>query len=93
MVQNDSSKHILSQIEEKMFNKNNTITGIGSVVDLFGIQSFNRYDNFSDEHNASVDYGALKSDWITTENDVSRAVELFVSLYGYNIKNRVRIDD
>ena len=86
-----------------MFNKNNTITGIGSVVDLFGIQSFNRdlfgiqsfnrYDNFSDEHNASVDYGALKSDWITTENDVSRAVELFVSLYGYNIKNRVRIDD
>ena len=76
-----------------MFYKDNTITGIGSVVDLFGIQSFNRYDNFSDEHDASADYDALKSDWITVGNDVSHAVELFVSLYGYNIKNRVRIDD
>ena len=76
-----------------MFNKNNVITGIGSVVDLFGIQSFNRYNNFSDEHDASADYDALKSDWITIGNDVSQAVELFVSLYGYNIKNRVNLDD
>ena len=76
-----------------MFNKDNVITGIGSIVDLFGIQGSNRYDNFSDEHDASADYDALKSDWITIGNDVSQAMESFVSLYGYNIKNRVRIDD
>ena len=46
-----------------MFNKYNIITGIGSIVDLFGIQSSNRYGNFSDEHDASSDYNALKSDW------------------------------
>ena len=75
-----------------MFNKDNIIAGIGSVVDLFGIQS-NRYDNFSDEHGASSDYDALKSDWITIGNDISQAVELFVSRYGDTIKNGVRIDD
>ena len=76
-----------------MFNKDNAITGIGSIVDLFGVQSFNQYDKFFDEHDVSADYDALKSDWITIGNDISQAVELFVSLYGYNIKNRVRIDD
>ena len=76
----------LPQIEEKMFNKNNVITGIGSIVDLFGIQSFNRYDNFSDEHDASADYDALKSDWIAIGNDISQAVELFVSRYGDTLK-------
>ena len=76
-----------------MFNKDNIIAGIGSVVDLFGIQSSNRYDNFSDEHGASSDYDALKSDWITIGNDISQAVELFVSRYGDTIKNGVRIDD
>lgn len=43
-----------------MFNKDNIIAGIGSVVDLFGIQSSNRYDDFSDEHDAFSDYNALK---------------------------------
>ena len=69
-----------------MFNKDNAITGIGSIVDLFGIQSFNRYDNFSDEHDASTDYNALKSDWIAIGNDISWAVELFVSHYGDTLK-------
>ena len=69
-----------------MFNKDNIIAGIGSVVDLFGIQSSNRYDNFSDEHDASSDYDALKSDWITVGNDISQAVELFVSRYRDTLK-------
>ena len=69
-----------------MFNKDNTITGIGSIVDLFGIQSFNQYDNFSDEHDTSADYDALKSDWITIGNDISQAVELFVSHYRHTLK-------
>ena len=64
-----------------MFNKDNIIAGIGSVVDLFGIQSSNRYDDSADEHDASSDYNALKSDWITIGNDISQAVELFVSRY------------
>ena len=64
-----------------MFNKDNVITGIGSVVDLFGIQSSNRYDDSADEHDASSDYNALKSDWITIGNDISQTVELFVSRY------------
>ena len=72
-----------------MFNKDNIIAGIGSVVDLFGIQSSNRYDNFSDEHDASSDYDALKSDWIAIGNDISQAMELFVSRYGDIIKDRV----
>ena len=76
-----------------MFNKYNIITGIGSIVDLFGIQSSNRYGNFSDEHDASSDYDALKSDWITIGNDISQAMELFVSRYGDTIKNGVRMDD
>ena len=69
-----------------MFNKDNIITGIGSVVDLFGIQSSNRYDDFSDEHDTSADYDALKSDWLTIGNDISWAVELFVSRYGDTLK-------
>lgn len=69
-----------------MFNKNSAITGIGSIIDLFGIQSFNQYDKFSDEHDASADYNALKSDWITTGNDISQTVELFVSRYGGILK-------
>ena len=76
-----------------MFNKDNIIAGIGSIVDLFGIQGSNRYDDFSDEHDASADYGALKSDWITIGDDISQAMELFVSLYGHTIKNRVRMDN
>ena len=64
-----------------MFNKDNIIAGIGSVVDLFGIQSSNRYDDSADEHDASSDYNALKSDWITIGNDISHAVELFMSRY------------
>ena len=76
-----------------MFNKDNIIAGIGSVVDLFGIQSSNRYDDFSDEHNASADYDALKSDWITIGNDISQAMELFVARYGDTMKNKVRMDD
>jgi hypothetical protein len=76
-----------------MFNKDNIIAGIGSVVDLFGTRSSNRYRNSSDEHKASSDYDALKSDWITIGNDISQAVELFVSRYGDTIKNGVRIDD
>ena len=76
-----------------MFNKDNIIAGIGSVVDLFGARSSNRYRNSSDEHKAPSDYDALKSDWIAIGNDMSQAMESFVSLYGYNIKNRVRIDD
>ena len=47
-----------------MFNKDNIIAGIGSVVDLFGTRSSNQYRNSSDEHKASSDYDALKSDWI-----------------------------
>ena len=43
-----------------MFNKDNIIAGIGSVVDLFGTRSSNRYRNSSDEHKASSDYDALK---------------------------------
>ena len=76
-----------------MFNKYNIITGVGSVVDLFGIQSFNRYGDSADERNTSSDYDALKSDWITIGNDISQAMELFVSRYGDTIKNGVRIDD
>lgn len=64
-----------------MFNKDNIIAGIGSVVDLFGIQSSNRYDNFSDEGDASSDYDALKSDWAAIGNDMSQAMELFASYY------------
>ena len=75
-----------------MFNKDSVITGIGSIVDLFGIQSFNRYDDFSDEHDASADYDALKSDWITIGNDISQAVELFVSHCGDTIKDGVKSD-
>ena len=69
-----------------MFNKDNTITGIGSIIDLFGVQSFNRYYDFSDEHGASADYNALKSDWIAIGNDISQAVELFASRYGDTLK-------
>lgn len=76
-----------------MFNKDNAITGISSIVDLFGIQRFNRYGDFSDEHDASADYNALRSDWITIGNDISKAMELFVSHYRDTIKDRVRIDD
>ena len=76
-----------------MFNINNIITGIGSVVDLFGVRSSNRYDNFSDEHSASSDYNALKSDWIAIGNDISQAMELFVSRYGNTVKDRVNLDD
>ena len=74
-----------------MFNKDNIIAGIGSVVDLFGIQSSNRYDNFSDEHGASSDYDALKSDWMAIGNDISQSMELFVSRYRDTIKDRVRM--
>ena len=75
-----------------MFNKDNIIAGIGSVVDLFGIQSFNRYNNSADEDDASSDYDALKSDWITIGNDISQAMELFTSRYGDTIKDRLRMD-
>ena len=61
-----------------MFNKDNIIAGIGSVVDLFGTRSSNRYRNSSDEHKASSDYDALKSDWIAIGNDMSQSMELFV---------------
>ena len=61
-----------------MFNKDNIIAGIGSVVDLFGTRSSNRYRNSSNEHKASSDYEALKSDWIAIGNDMSQAMELFV---------------
>lgn len=64
-----------------MFNKDNIIAGIGSVVDLFGVRSFNRYNNSPDEHNVSSDYDALKSDWITIGNDISQAMGLFASCY------------
>ena len=89
MVQNDLSKHILPQIEEKMFNKDNIIAGIGSVVDLFGTRSSNRYRNSSDEREASSDYNALKSDWIAIGNDMSQAMKSFVSRYKDTIKDRV----
>ncbi len=69
-----------------MFNKDNTITGIGSIVDLFGIQSFNRYYDFSDEHDTSADYDALKSDWIAVGNDISQAMELFAARYRDTLK-------
>ena len=89
MVQNKPLNTSYHKLRKKMFNKDNLITGIGSVVDLFGIQSFYRYYDFSDEHGTSADYDALKSDWITIGNDISHAMELFVS---HNIKNRVRDD-
>ena len=69
-----------------MFNKDNIIAGIGSIIDLFGIQSSNRYDDFSDERDTSADYDALKSDWIAVGNDISQAVELFVSRYRDTLK-------
>ena len=69
-----------------MFNKDNIIAGIGSVVDLFGIRSSNRYDDSTDEQSASSDYDALKSDWITIGNDLSQAMELFVSRYKDTLK-------
>ena len=75
-----------------MFNKDNIIAGIGSVVDLFGIQSSNRYDDSADEHDASSDYDALKSDWAAIGNDISQAMELFASRYGDTIKDRLRMD-
>lgn len=75
-----------------MFNKDNIIAGIGSVVDLFGVRSFNRYNNSPGEHNVSSDYDALKSDWITIGNDISQAMELFASRYGDTIKDRLRMD-
>ena len=75
-----------------MFNKDNIIAGIGSVVDLFGIQSSNRYDDSGDEHDVSSDYDALKSDWIAIGNDISQAMELFASRYGDTIKDRLRMD-
>ena len=64
-----------------MFSKDNIIAGIGSVVDLFGIRCSNRYRNSSDERKASSDYDALKSDWIAIGNDMSQAMESFVSRY------------
>ena len=64
-----------------MFNKDNIIAGIGSVIDLFGIQSSNRYDDSTDEHDAFSDYHALKSDWAAIGNDMSQAMELFASRY------------
>jgi hypothetical protein len=76
-----------------MFNKDNIIAGIGSVVDLFGTRSSNRYRNSSDEHKASSDYDALKSDWIAIGNDMSQAMESFVSRYKDTIKDRARLDD
>ena len=76
-----------------MFNKGNIIAGIGSVVDLFGIQSSNRYDDSADEHDAYADYNALKSDWAAIGNDMSQAMELFASRYRNIIKNRVKPDD
>ncbi|MCE2395311.1 hypothetical protein J4G02_12050 [Candidatus Poribacteria bacterium] len=75
-----------------MFNKDNIIAGIGSVVNLFGIQSSNRYDDSADEHDASADYNALKSDWIAIGNDMSQAMELFAARYGDPIKGRVKMD-
>ena len=62
-----------------MFNKDKILAGIGSIVDLFGTRSSNRYRNSSDEHEASSDYDALKSDWAAIGNDISQAMELFVS--------------
>ena len=59
-----------------MFNKDNIIAGIGSVVDLFGIQSSNRYDDSADEHDASADYNALKSDWAAIGNDISQVIDI-----------------
>ncbi len=76
-----------------MFNKDNIIAGICSVVDLFGIQSSNRYDDSADEHDASSDYNALKSDWAAIGNDISQAMELFASRYRDIIKDRVKLDD
>ena len=75
-----------------MFNKDDIIAGIGSVVDLFGIQSSNRYDDSADEHDASSDYDALKSDWAAIGNNISQAMELFASRYGDTIKDRLRMD-
>ena len=34
-----------------------------------------------DEHDASSDYNALKSDWAAIGNDISQAMELFASRY------------
>lgn len=75
-----------------MFNKDNIIAGIGSVVDLFGIQSSNRYNNSPDEHNVPSDYDALKSDWTAIGNDISQAMGLCASRYGDTIKDRLRMD-
>lgn len=76
-----------------MLNKDNIIAGIGSVVNLFGIQSSNRYDDSTDEHDAFSDYRALKSDWAAIGNDMSQAMELFASRYRDIIKDRVKLDD
>ncbi len=73
-----------------MFNKDNIIAGIGSVVDLFGTRSSNRYRNFSDEHYASSDYDALKSDWIAIGNDMSQAMKSFVSCYKNTIQSCIK---
>ena len=64
-----------------MFNKDNIIAGIGSVIDLFGIQSSNRYDDSTDEHDAFSDYHALKSGWAAIGNDMSQVMELFASCH------------
>ena len=71
-----------------MFNKDNIIAGIGSVIDLFGTRSSNRYRNSSDEYDASSDYNALKSDWAAIGNDISQAMELFASRHRDIIKDR-----
>lgn len=49
-----------------MFNWNNIIKGIASIVDLFGTQG-------TSTHYESNDYNALKSDWNAIGNDMSQA--------------------
>lgn len=75
-----------------MFNKDKIIAGMGSVVDLFGIQSSNRYDDSADEDDVSSDYIALKSDWAAIGHDISQAMELFASHHRDIIKDRVKLD-
>lgn len=52
----------------------NIITGIGSVVDLFGTQSLSQSDELYGEHVWFSDYLALKSDWLAVGNDMSQVM-------------------
>lgn len=63
-----------------------TLTGVASVIDLFGIEGITTYHRFLSKAYTrdakQTDYKAIKSDWVKVGNDLTKATEKAKQLYG-----------